>query len=405
MPDKPENPMFGIKFAGSGFEDLYPYELTLEEGFSKVYKGSLTLLSGKVHNQEALRGLVDKRVSLSISQRLGDERTVRTRFFHGVVTGAEGHGVFLGTDKQACYLYRITLEPAFARLAHTCETETFYRLNPVEACRQILDRYGLTPFIDQNYLDLRKYGEHLIFNRFGEPALSFISALLARYGLSFTFRHPGVSSSQLGAEELYFTDGFRFPVSELRYSDKRSVPPVGQYDFLSQDEGKSLWKMDTWAMEERAGFDGLEQTASYPDGSKGNYEWRRGLTDQKDHFYRYRGLWTDYTKEADHTEVDGDVKLILDARWEAMKLGKVSWSCGAANLGLLPGAIFELQHLYGMGEREVLSALVTRVYLHARTVWPPKLAVIPQIHAEGELVEVKADCIDWGKNSDKRYCP
>jgi uncharacterized protein involved in type VI secretion and phage assembly len=76
-----------LHLAGGACADLYPWDLVLEEGFSRLYRGELTVLSAKKHTMEELSGLLDKGISLIITQILGDAKTRRTRSFHGIVSG------------------------------------------------------------------------------------------------------------------------------------------------------------------------------------------------------------------------------------------------------------------------------------------------------------------------------
>jgi hypothetical protein len=396
--------MFSLRFAGGGFEDLYPYELSLEEGFSRPYRGKLSVISGKLHTREDLSELLDKKVSLNISQRLGDEKTYRTRWVHGIVTAVESHGVFISTKLQDAYWYVLVIEPEFARLRYTRNTESFYKVNPVDIIEKLLNRYGVKGDFSKDYLDRRKYGQKLMFEQVETPALDFIQHLLYLYGLSYTFCHPKAQGAQLGETKLYFTDGERFPHSDIAYSDNRKIPDTIAFDFLSKDEGQSVWKMGGWRQTDRIGTDGLELTASYPETGKGNHDWRRGSVNEKDRFHNYNRMFHGYFREAGEKEIDDDLKLILDARYRSMELAKTSWEGDAENLSLLPGVMLDLSHFYGTRNSEKLTALVTGIRLRARTVWPPTLAVVPGVAAEGELVSVQAECIDFGKNSAKRFC-
>ncbi|GHV46782.1 hypothetical protein AGMMS49546_35400 [Spirochaetia bacterium] len=404
MPGNTENVMFALRFAGGGFEDLYPYELFLEEGFSKTYRGELSVISGKLHTREELLELLDKKVSLNISQRLGDEKTRRTRWVHGIVTSVRSHGVFLSTKLQDAYWYVITIEPEIARLRYTRNTESFYKVNPVDIIEKLLNRYSIKGNFDQKYIDRRKYGQRLMFEQVETPVLDFIQNLLYLYGLSYTFCHPKAQGTSLGETGLYFSDGERFPLSDIAYTDNRKVPDSIAFDFLSKDEGQSIWKMDAWRQTDRIGTDGLELTASYPESGRGNHEWRRGDTNEKDLFHNYNRMFHGYFREAAEKEIDDDLKLILDARYRSMELAKTCWEGEAENLALAPGAMFDLSHFYGARDSAKLTALVSGIKLRARTVWPPNLAVVPGVAAEGELITLQAECIDFGKTATKRFC-
>jgi hypothetical protein len=67
-----------------------------------------------------------------------------------------------------------------------------------------------------------------------------LDRILLLYGLSYTYCHPKAEVSQLKDEELYFSGGERFPVSDAAYSDSRKVPAVKRFDFLSKDDGWDL---------------------------------------------------------------------------------------------------------------------------------------------------------------------
>jgi hypothetical protein len=393
--------MFSLRFSGGGFTDFYPYELELKEGLSRVFRGKLALLSGTRHTMEELADLLDQRVSLSLTQRLADERTYRTRWLHGIVSAVECGGIITGAGKQDCYLTVLTIEPALARLRHTLHSESFSRLNPADIAERILARSGIEGFFAEDYIDRRKYGQHLLFVESDESRLDFLERILRLYGLSYTFRHPKAEASQLKDEELYFSDGERFPVSDVAYSDNRKVPAVKRFDFLSKDEGQSLWKMDGWTMESCIGMDGINLSAPYPESSRRNYEWRRGTGSR---FYDYTSQFHAYERGTMEAEVDADLKLILDASYLALHLAKTSWEGAAENLELLPGVMLELAHFYGSGDKDLITALVTGSWLRARTVWPADMAAPPEA-AQGELVELRISCIDFGRDSQKRFVP
>ncbi|MDR2102851.1 MAG: phage late control D family protein [Treponema sp.] len=393
-----------LYLAGGACKDLYPYEIELEEGLSQLYRGRLTALSGTFHTAEELSELLDQKVSLSITQRLADDRTHRTRWLHGILSAVECNGVIVGANKQDCYRTVLTIEPELARLRHTLRTESFYRVNPVDVAEAVLNHYGLKGSFTGNYIDRRKYGQHLMFEEINEPRLTFLDRLLRIYGLSYTFCHPKTGASRLMDAELYFSDGGRYPVSDVVYSDNRKVPAVGRFDFLGKDEGQNLWKMDNWRMESSIGVDGLGLSAAYPESFRENHEWRRGRTGEKDRYYNYTTHFHSYARETPEEEMDNDIKLILDARYLALQLAKSRWEGDAENLALVPGLVFELTHFYGRQHNSVITALVTAIKLRARMVWPPNLAA-PSDAAGGECINVRAVCTDFGKDSQRRFVP
>lgn len=393
-----------LYFAGGVFQDLYPYELELEEGISRLYRGRLMSLSIKSHTREELSELLDRKVTLSLSQRLGEGTIYRTRWLHGIVSAVESRGVISDGAKQDCYLTVLTIEPELARLGFTRHTESFYRVNPVDIAEKLLVRYGLKGNFAGNYINRRKYGPHLMFEERNESCLDFLNRIMGLYGLSYTFCHPKTANSQLNDTGLYFSDGERYPVSDVVYSDKRTVPAVQRFDFLSKDEGQSLWKMDGWRLEDRIGVNGLSLSSAYPESSRGNSEWYRGTVGEKERCYSYIGQFHGYERATPEAEIDEDVKLILDARYLVLRLAKSHWEGETKNLGLVPGLLFELSHFDGRQDKSSLTALVTGTNLRVRTVWPPDLAAPPEV-AEGEYVNVRAVCTNFGKDSQKRFAP
>jgi hypothetical protein len=405
MPDTTTT-MMQVRLANGKGEDFYPYNLDLEEGFSRIFKGTLTLLSGKLYTHEDLAALLDQSLSLTITQRLQDAKTVRARYLHGIVTGVKSRGVFNGGDKQDCYSYVLTIEPALARLARSRLTESFYRLSPPEIIGKLLSKYGVSAHFSREYINTSKYCAKLMFEQNETSDLSFIQELLDLYGLSFTFRHPKAEKGRLGTEELFFSDGYRYPISDADYSDNRKIPDVSRFDAAFSNEGDNLWKMDAWSMEDGIGVDGVELKAPYPNANYGSDKWRQGKTAGKDRFYSYRRQFHGYIRDAVNDEIDKDIMYILEARKRSLELAKSSWLGLAPNLLLMPGRIFELNHYYGTRNKSLITALVTAIRLHCRTTWPQHLAVPPAEVSNAEELRVEAVCMNYGSAvTDKRFCP
>jgi uncharacterized protein involved in type VI secretion and phage assembly len=391
-------------FAGGGLKDLYPWDLELEEGISRLYRGKLVALSGTNHPVEELAELLDKKVSLSMSRRLRDGRVFRTRWLHGIVTAVASDGLIVGVNKQDCYRTVFTIEPELARLRYTRRTESFYRMNPADVAELILNHYGLKGNFSGEYIDRRKYGPNLMYEEMNENRFDFLDRLLRLYGISYTFCHPQTGDGRLGDAALHFSDGRRYPVSDVAYSDKRKVPEVERFDFLMQDEGQNRWKMDNWRMEQGIAAEGLCLSALYPTSLRGNNEWRRGKTGEQDRYEEYNSHFHSYPRETAEKEIDDDIRMILDTRRLAQELAKSRWEGDSEHTVFLPGQVFELSHFYGRKESRLITALVTAVKLQARTVWPADLAA-PADSAEGEYLKAQAVCTDFGKDSPRHFVP
>jgi hypothetical protein len=392
-----------LYLAGGGCKDLYPWNLVLEEGFSRLYRGELTVLSEKKHSMEELCGLLDKGISVSLTQKAGIGDVLRTRYLHGIVTGARCAGVLSDGQKKDCYQYVLTVEPELARLKFTQLTAPFYRTNPPEIFETILKKYGLEVRIEQNYISRTKYGKTLLFDQANASDFGFICSMAKLYGISFTFVHPQASATALSAATLYFSDGEKFPRSDVVYSDKRKEPDVVSFDFLSAREAQSQWKMNAWTVGQTIGFDGFKLYAPYPNATYGSDTWKWGKTELGDRYISQWRLFHNYERETENSEVDKDIKLLLEVQRLTTEQDKVRWTAEAENLALRPGLILELGHFYGKKDPDIMTALVTDITLRHRARWPVDLAAAED--PGGELTEVRGSCVDWGKDAEKRFCP
>jgi uncharacterized protein involved in type VI secretion and phage assembly len=393
-----------MRLAGGVCDDLYPWDLILEEGFSRLYRGTLTAISDKKHTAQELASLIDKNVSVTMRETLSDKKTVRSRSFHGIITSACCSGVFCSAAMKDCYTYNFVIEPELARLRYTRFSAPYYNMNPVDIFERILGAYKIKIHIKGNYLSRDKFSQKLMFDQTDTSAVDFIDQIGAMYGISYTFMHPAIQGNALGDAELYFSDGERFPISGVTYSDKRKEPDVLRFDFLAEDERNSVWRMDEFSVASGIGVDGVRLAAMYPSANYGSDQWKKGKTGAGLRCVNYSGLFHGYDRAVSTDEVDADIGRILAARLRATAIAKSRISGRAANIALRPGVMLELGHFYGMGDSTTNTALVSGIKLRRRARWRPDLAVRPE-GAGGELTEVCFDCIDWGKDSEKRFCP
>jgi hypothetical protein len=157
-------------------------------------------------------------------------------------------------------------------------------------------------------------------------------------------------------------------------------------------------------MEENIGVEGMEINATYPEVNFGSREWRWGENGPGKRCYSYNSLFHGYERRMPTNEIDGDIKKILEARRLSVLLARKKWSGRAENINIIPGLMFELGHVYGSGDSQRLTALVTGSRLHVRSLWPVDMAALPTDAETGELTEVEFRAADWGKDSEKRYC-
>jgi uncharacterized protein involved in type VI secretion and phage assembly len=392
-----------MRIAGGGFEDMYPYELFLEEGFSRVYKARLTLLSDTLHTYDDLAEIVDTNISLTISQVLRDAVTMRKRYLHGIISAAAVDGLFSGGE-QNCYRYSLTIESPLARLRYNARNAVYYKQSPVDAVEAVLNNNRIAAQFPDSYIKRDEYSKRLMFNQNGIPDIEFIGNILFTYGISFTSVHPAVSEDAVGSADLIFSDGNSFPVPALEYSDGREVAQAAQFDFIRAAEAQDTWKMDAFRMENSIGVDGIEVSAAYPEFNYGNEEWKAGDPGADKRSLTYHRLFTGYERGTAKDEIDADMKQILDARFRGFELAKTNWTGKAANLLLMPGALFELAHFYGLNDDSRITALVTTAKTRVRAVWPEHLAVKHEDTRAGETVETEFACINYAAGIERRFC-
>jgi hypothetical protein len=398
------NKALSLKISGGGYDDLFPYELILEEGLSRVYTAELTVLSTTLHTQKDLKDLLDRTLSLVITQRIGGGLVVRSRYLHGIITGVASPGPVSSGEKANCYRHILTIESELTRLRYTRFTHPYYRKTPPDIIEEILDKYQIQRQFADSFVNRSSYSKKLKFDQINASDLDFIYHLMDLYGLSWTCVHGPVSKNGLGNAELHFTEGNRFPPPFYEYSDKRKVPEIAAFDFVNYDEKQNVWKLKDWCMEETIGVDGMEISAAYPEANFGSREWRWGENGPGKRSYSYNSLFHGYEQRTSTGEIDGDIKKILEARRLSVLLDREKWSGRAENIGVMPGLIFELGHVYGSRDSERLTALVKKSRLHVRALWPVDMAALPAGAETGELTEVEFGAADWGKDSEKRFC-
>jgi hypothetical protein len=396
-----------VTIAGSGgahdWDDFYPYELTLEEGFSRIYRGTLTLLTKTIHAPKDLQGLLDTNISLIISQRISGGLVTRSRYLHGIISAAAACGVIGGGDTP-CYRYVLTIESELARLRHTRLSSPYYQKTPPDVIEEILAAYGIRPFFSNEYINRSSFGKNLMFDQVNCSDLDFIRRIMDLYGISWTFTHGAVSQEGMGSAELHFTSGDRFPAPVYGYSDKRKIPDIEKFAFVNYDDRRNVWRMAGWRMENGIGVDGLEVIAPYPEAGYGSHDWRWGDTAPGRRRHSYGSLFHGYERGTATEEIDADIKSIIEARRTAFALAKENWTGRAESILPMPGLLLTLDHFQGARDAGTITALVTDSSLRVRGVWPPDISAPPPDTGTGELVQTEFNVIDWGSESEKRFC-
>jgi len=392
-----------LKIAGDGYEDFFPYELTLEEGFSRVYHAELTVFTKTLREMDELRELLERKASIIVSQRLTGGSVTRSRYVHGIITGVAHLGV-AGGESKSCFRYKIIIESELIRLGHTKLNSPWYRKTPPAIIEEICSRYGIRAHFSEQFINQSSFSKNSMFEQSGVSDLDFIRYLAAMYGISWSFVHEKSDPGNIGTAALYFSEGWLFPSPLYDYSVKRDVPEVERFDFINFNEGQNIWKMNKFRMENTIGIDGMEVTASYPQNNSGSHEWRWGLTGHGKKYHSYGSLFHGYNKGASMSEIDADIKRSLEAYRMTFALEKENRKGEAENIALMPGLILELRHFYGQQYEKTVTALITDSRLRVRVLWPRDLVSPPVDGEPEEISQVEFNAKDWGKDSGKRFC-
>jgi hypothetical protein len=310
----------------------------------------------------------------------------------------------IGGGDTPCYRYVLTIESELARLRHTRLSAPYYRKTPPDIIEEILAKYGIKAAFSSEYINRSGFGKNLMFDQVNVSDFDFIRRIMDIYGISWTFTHGAVSPEGMGSAELHFTSGSRFPAPVYEYSDKRKIPDTEQFAFVNYDDRQNIWRMAGWRMESGIGVDGLEVTAPYPEADYGSQDWRWGDTAPGKRRHNYGSLFHGYERGTAMEEIDADVKTIIEARRIALALAKENWTGAAESILPMPGLLLTVGHFQGARDTGTVTALVTDSRLHARGVWPADFSAPPPDVETGELVKTEFNVVDWGADSEKRFC-
>jgi len=392
-----------LKIAGDGHDDFYPHELTLDEGISRVYRATLTVFTKTARKQKELRELLERRISLVVSQRLAGGVAMRNRYVHGIITGIANLGVVSRGEGAPCFRHVITIENELAKLRHTNLNCPWYGKTPPEIIGEMLSRYGIRGEFSDRYINRNNFTKNLLLEQTATSDLDFIRRIMALYGISWAFIHGKVSRNGLGVAEFYFSEGWRFPHPIYDYSDNREIPEIEYFDFQDFADKQNAWSINDWCMESSMGVDGFEVTAHYPQANHGSREWNWGETGYGKRYHNYGSLFHGYQRETPLEEIDADIKRIIEARRAAFVMAKESCKGETENVMPMPGLILEVGHFYGKGDSGTVPALVTDSKLHVRAKWPRNIVALPIGGEPGEMARVEFTAKLWGKDSEKRF--
>ena len=398
-----------LKIAGGEYDDFFPYELTLEEGFSRVYRAELIIFSKTRRERKKMQELLERNVSLTISQYLAGGLVTRNRYLHGIITGMENLGVAGRSESKSCFRHKIIVESDLARLRHTSLNYSWYRKTPPVIIEEIISRYGIRGEFSDKYINLSTFSGNLMFEQTNISDLDFIRRIMNLYGISWTFTHGKVSQNGLGTVGLHFSEGSRFHQPLYEYSDKRKIPDTERFNFIGFNESQNVWKINDWRMENRIGVDGMKVTALYPEADRGSPEWQWGSVEPGKRYRNYDSLFHGYERGTPPANIDADMKRIIEAQRLSFSGERENCTGITENILTMPGLIMEIGDYYGAGSgtdkaADAITALVTDTALHVRARWPRDFVSPPAGGEPAELVRVEFSAKDWGRDSEKRFC-
>ena len=398
------NETLSIKFPQDKFADFYLYDLTLSEAISEDSRAEAVALSDKLYSAEQLNEALNANVTVTITQRLADGKTKRTRFFHGIVTAVAHNGVFYSSDKTDCFSYRLTIESELSVLRHVVRKTAYNNKTPIDVIGEMLADYGMSPRFAEDYISRKPFATDCIYNQTATTDYAFLKHLLALYGLSFTFKHPQVKNGGLGRAELYFSAGEHYPErTDFVYSDGRAPVAIEEFDFRLSDEPRNLWRLNEWAMTRRQGFDGVMLQETYPNSNIGSDKWKVGLTDAGNRRRVYTEHFHSYVRNIEKSKIDADVDLILQAQYRAFQIDKDVWAGKSDNLLCVPCKRFRIAHFYGQRNADVISGMVVKSVLHCHAKLPSALSAVSDFQSDKEVVEIGFSAMNCA--GETRFCP
>jgi len=100
----------------------------------------------------------------------------------------------------------LTVEPQASKMKKVSRTEDYPNSTPLKVITDVFRRNGIEAVQDSAYIDQEKYTRFFRFFQHNETDYDFVRRIMAKYGISFTFKH-----SSGGPEQLYLSDGMAYP--------------------------------------------------------------------------------------------------------------------------------------------------------------------------------------------------
>lgn len=333
-----------INVDGRQSDDLIAWAIELKEGVGEPYRAVIDCASEKVRTPGELADqLLGKRIIVKITERFGDGAVSRS--LNGIVSFVSHEGpaslrpdwlAQFGSEKPKGTLYRVVVEPKLSLLRFSRRTEDYPNTTPVAVIKSVLQRNGINPVVDSKYIAEEQYSDKVRFVQMDETDFDFLSRVMARYGLSYSFVH-----TPDGPEMLYLSDGRDYPslsalefVSLPGYSDG----PVLAFDCTKHDGA-------TFPMERFSSGRGItaERFSNRFLRPARSAAMQKEVGDAKSALAVFASeAPAGYDENADDGTLDKDFARMMEAGRVAMKIAGQRWHGLTKLLSAMPGRIVSL---------------------------------------------------------------
>lgn len=403
-----------IKFRNHENSDFLVYALNLREGLSEPYRAEVFLVSKRQMSPAELSQQVkEKEVSLLI-EWMWEKKRVR-RFLNGIVTTIRHEGLRTVSPRwvelngsKVCSCFRLVIEPRLVLLRYARRTCDYRNTTPLETIKKVLKRHGITPVLDGNYISFEKYSGNLRFIQADETDFEFVSRLMERYGISYTFVHSAVQEQGdiPGETSLYLSDGEQFPAySELEFSgfpaesaqnlDTEKKTMSFPFDMNSWSAEQGIWKMDEFSTVDSIGVDHVRIGAFSP-GALQPVFCETGIASTGRSWKLYdppRG----YSKDIGTDILKEEIQLSADACCAALRMEKERWTGKTAVPFAVPAAVLNISSFYSEDVNVRLPVRVVRSELVFRK---------DDASDVESAVNVSFECTSFSNDrQEKRFCP
>ncbi len=393
-----------IQFQDGGLADSQVWGLTLREGISELYRADADLVipESSLTLSSLKNDLLRKRVTLTIEQFYNGG--IIRRPLHGVVTrysvtgAASLHPGWLkqfGKRFTKGVLLHLTLEPEAAALKYVRRTLDYPDTTPLKTVQSVFRRHGISAVIDSKYITAEKYSGGLRFFQRDETDFDFVRRIMARYGISFFFRHETA-----GQEMLYLSDGNAYPGT---CAFEFTGYPADQQNQLAAQAENGVFDFSMISAD--TAFPIKQFSASVgigTDAVKGNFlhplESRTIHAENGDGSSVYLSDRTpaDHGNDIDDDTVSASADCAAEAQGRAFRLEQDDWHGTTSLLLPVPGEILKIRSFY---RAQPDDPPVTVKILHS------ELSVTLDDSTDAGVFELSFHCMDYAEDAqDRRFC-